>query len=123
MRLRSNLILLVIATAVPLVLLAVLASYLLVSHEQANFAAAVRDRNRVFMSAVDAELKGHVASLQAITSLRSLVQGDLKPSTEALWPVQRTQAYWLDVFLSAPDGQQLVNSLVPYGNPLPVPVD
>ena len=84
MRLRSNLILLVIATAVPLVVLAVLASFLLVSHEQANFAAAVKDRNRVFMSAVDLELKGHVTSLQAITSLRSLVQGDLRAAHEDL---------------------------------------
>jgi len=123
MRLRSNLVLLVIATAVPLVLLAVLASYLLVSHEQENFAAAVRDRNRVFMSAVDAELKGHVASLQAITSLRSLVQGDLKALHEDLVAVQGTQAYWLDVFLSTPDGQPVVNSLVPYGSPLPASVD
>ena len=123
MRLRSNLILLVIATAVPLVVLAVLASYLLVSHEQANFAAAVRDRNRVFMSAVDAELKGHVTSLQAITSLRSLVHGDLRAAHEDLIAVQHTQPYWLDVFLSTPDGRQLINSLVPYGDPLPAPVD
>jgi hypothetical protein len=123
MRLRSNLVLLVIATAVPLVLLAVLASYLLVSHEQANFAAAVRDRNRVFMSAVDAELKGHVASLQAITSLRSLAQGDLRAAHDDLVAVQRTQAYWLDVFLSAPDGQKLVDSLVPHGSALPEAVD
>ena len=123
MRLRSNLVLLVIATAVPLVVLAVLASYLLVSYEQANYVVAVKDRNRAFMSAVDAELKGHVTSLQALTALRSIVQGDLKAVHEDLVAVQRTQPWWLDVFLSTPDGRQLVNSLVPYGDPLPLPVD
>ena len=123
MRLRNNLILLVIATALPLVTLAALTSYLLVSHEQANFARAVMDRNRAFMSAVDAELKGHVTSLQALTSLRSILHGDLKAAYEDLVAVQRTQPWWLDVFLSTPDGQQLVNSLVPYGSALPAPID
>ena len=123
MRLRNNLILLVVATALPLVMLATLASYLLVSHEQANFAGAVKDRNRAFMSAVDAELKGHVTSLQALTSLRSIVRDDLKAAYEDLVAVQRTQPWWLDVFLSTPDGRQLVNSLVPYGSPLPAPID
>jgi signal transduction histidine kinase/CheY-like chemotaxis protein len=123
MRLRSNLILLVIATALPLVVLAVLASYLLVSHEQANFARAVMDRNRAFMSAVDVEIKGHVTSLQAIASRRSIVQGDMKAAHEDLIAVQRTQPWWLNVFLSSPDGRQLVNSLVPHGSPLPAPID
>src|SRR5262245_12028065 len=123
MRLRSNLILLVIATALPLVVLAVLASYLLVSHEQANFAGAVKDRNRAFMSAVDAELQGHVTTLLALASMRSIVQGDLEAVHDDLVAAQRTQVWWLDVFLSAPDGRQLVNSLVPYADPLPAPVD
>ena len=123
MRLRNNLILLVIATALPLVALAVLASYLLVSHEQANFAGAVKDRNRAFMSAVDRELDGHVTTLRMLTSLRSIVQGDLKAVYEDLVAAQRTQSWWLDVFLSSPDGRQLVNSLVPYGEALPAPVD
>ena len=48
MRLR-NLILLVIATVLPLAVLVVLASYLLLSHEQANFVNAVKDRNRAFV--------------------------------------------------------------------------
>jgi hypothetical protein len=123
MRLRNNLILLVIATALPLVMLAVLASYLLVSHEQANFIGAVKDRNRAFMSAADAEIKGHVTTLQALTSLRSIVHGDLEAAYEDLVAVQRTQPWWLDVFLSTPDGRQLVNSLVPYGGPMPASVD
>jgi signal transduction histidine kinase/ActR/RegA family two-component response regulator len=123
MRLRSNLVLLVIATALPLVVLAVLASYLLLTHEQANFVTAVKDRNRAFMSAVDAEIKGHVTSLQALTSLRSIVQGDLKAVHEDLIAAQRTQPGWLDVFLNAPDGRQLVNSLVPFGGPMPSAVD
>ena len=108
MRLRNNLVVLVIATALPLVLLAVLASYLLVSHEQANFTRAVKDRNRAFMTAVDAEIQGHVATLQALTSLRSIVRGDLKAVHADLVAAQLTQASWLDVFLSAPDGRQVV---------------
>jgi signal transduction histidine kinase/CheY-like chemotaxis protein len=75
------------------------------------------------MSAVDLELKGHVTSLQAIAPLRSLVHGDLRAAHEDLVAVQRTQRDWLDVFLSTPEGRQLINSLVPYGDPLPAPVD
>ncbi|HEX4926812.1 MAG TPA: hypothetical protein VFV74_02300, partial [Burkholderiales bacterium] len=66
MRLRTGLLLLVLATAVPVVAFALLASALVVKHQQDNYVTAVKDRNRAFMSAVDAELKAAIVALRAL---------------------------------------------------------
>ena len=119
MRLRSSLLVLVAATVIPLVAFGVLASWLLVQHLQENFVSAVKDRNRAFMSAVDAELKGSIVTLQALAGARSLASGDLEAFYNDAAAVLRTQPGWLNLILHSPDGQQLVNAYVPWGTPLP----
>jgi signal transduction histidine kinase/ActR/RegA family two-component response regulator len=119
MRLRSHLFLLVLATAVPLLAFALLASGLLVQHENENFVAAVKNRNRAFMSAVDAELKGSIVTLQALASSRRLAQGDLKGFHDDARAVLTTQPNWLNVILLSADGRQLVNAATFPGEPLP----
>jgi len=119
MRLRSSLISLVAATALPLVGFAVLVSALLIRHDQDNFVRAVQDRNRAFMSAVDAELKGHVRTLEALASLPSLARGDLRELHTTLVLALAAQPDWITVILHDPDGSSLLNAHFPYGQPLP----
>ena len=119
MRLRSRLVLLVIATAIPLAGLAVLASVLLVTHEQENFIRAVKDRNRAFMSAVDAELKGHVNALTTLAALPIFDQQDLRSVRSDLVAVKASQPKWITLILHDPEGRQLLNTLQPAGASLP----
>jgi signal transduction histidine kinase/ActR/RegA family two-component response regulator len=118
MRLRSGLFLLVLATAIPLAGFSLLLSGLLLKHQYENFIAVVKDRNRAFMTAVEAEVNGHISSLQAVASSRALAAGDLHRFHEEAVGVLASQSGWLNLILLAPDGQHLVNALVPWGTPL-----
>src|SRR3954467_14483206 len=100
MRLRSALILLVVATVVPLVALAVLLSTLLVRQQNENFLAAIKDRNRAFLSAVDTELKGTIEKLHALAASRNLAKGDMAAFHEDAIAVHATQPGWLNILLS-----------------------
>src|SRR5581483_9111332 len=111
MRLRSSLVTLVVATVVPLVLFAVLVTVFLVRYERDNFVAAMTDRNRAFVSAVDAELRGHVTTLQAFSAARSLAAGDLRAFNADAAAVLKTQSDWLNVVMTTPEGRQVVNAL------------
>jgi sensor domain CHASE-containing protein len=72
MTLRSNLFLLVIGTVLPVTALALVLGYLLVQQEKETFRKGALDRNRAFMTAVDAEIRGHLTTLQALAAARSM---------------------------------------------------
>jgi hypothetical protein len=118
MRLRTALVLLVIATAVPLVAFAVVASAMLVKHQREAYVTAVKDRNRAFMSAVDAELKGTIVALQAMSASGALKEGNLARFYATSQDVLATQPNWLNIALMTPDGQQVLNALAPWGTEL-----
>src|SRR4051812_11467805 len=118
MRLRSSLILLVIATVVPLVALAVILSALLVSQQNENFLAAVKDRNRAFMSAVDSELKGTIDKLYALAASRNLAKNDFAAFYQDAVAVHATQPYWLTVSLRTAEGRPIMNAGVAWGTPI-----
>ncbi|MDB5922615.1 MAG: hypothetical protein JWN13_1551 [Betaproteobacteria bacterium] len=123
MRLRSNLFLLVIGTVVPLTALALVLGYLLVEQERATFRRAALDRNRAFMTAVDAEMRGHVMTLHALAAVRSLQTDDLRTFRDDAQRVMATQADWQNVILASPTGQQIVNARQPFGAALRVNSD
>jgi signal transduction histidine kinase len=114
-RLRSSLVSLVIATVVPLVLFAVLVTVFLVRYERDNFIQAMKDRNRAFLSAVDAELKGQITSLSALSAARSLEGDDLRRFHDDAVAVLKTQPDWLNVILTTPEGRQRMNAAAPPG--------
>jgi hypothetical protein len=118
MRLRTALVLLVLATAIPLVAFALVASAMLVKHQQEAYVTAVKDRNRAFMSAVDAELKGTIAALQALGASGALKEGNLARFHATTQDVLATQPGWLNLILLTPNGQQVLNALAPWGTEL-----
>jgi len=119
MRLRTSLVSLVLATAIPIAVFGMVTAVLTVEYEHESFARVVKDRNRAFMSAVDTELSGHIKTLAAMTSLESLLAGDLRRFHRDAASILATQRDWENVVLSGPDGRQLVNVAVPFGEPLP----
>ncbi|MGZ5151955.1 MAG: hybrid sensor histidine kinase/response regulator [Burkholderiales bacterium] len=123
MTLRSNLFMLVIGTVVPLTALALVLGYLLVEQERDTFRKGALDRNRAFMTAVDAELRGHLMTLQALAAAKSLQTDDLRAFHDDAQRAKATQADWQNVILALPSGQQIVNASQPFGTTLRVNSD
>jgi len=110
---------LVIATALLLFAFASVVSILLIQHDREELVRAVQDRNRAFMSAVDAELAGHIARVQQLVALRSVESDDVSEIQRDLHAMLPTQRDWLTLILLTPDGQQVVNAVAPNGVQLP----
>ena len=119
MRLRTILLLLVLATGVPIAAFGLISALIFVDREQTSYEAAIRDRNRAFMSAVDAELNGHVQTLRALAGSRALARDDIEDFYQAARNVLATQPAWTNVNLLTSDGRQLMNLAAPWGTPLP----
>ena len=118
MRLRTSLFLLLLATAIPLTVFSVLLSSTLLRQQYESFVSAIKDRNRAFMIAVDAQIDGYIATVEAVAGAPSLAEGNLERFHAQAKAVLATQPDWLNLILLAPDGRHLVNAIVPWGAPL-----
>jgi signal transduction histidine kinase len=107
----------------PVVVLAVAAAALLVRHERDTMEEEAIGRTRSAMSAVDAELRGHLAALQALAASRELESGDLRAFYEETRRVLAGQSSWLNVALASTDGRQLFDAVLPFGGTRPVTGD
>ena len=108
MRLRTNLLYLVVGTIVPLIALATVLGFLLVDRERDAVRQGAINRNRAFMTAVDAALKGHISTLQALATVSSLERDDLETFRDDAVRVLDAQTDWQNVILTRLDGQQLM---------------
>ena len=100
MRLRSTLFLLVGAAVLPLVAVTAVLGTLLVEQIQDTYRDGALHRNRAFMSAVDAELRGYLATLQAAATSKAWREGDLPTFRDELRVIRASQNGWRDLFLS-----------------------
>src|SRR3954466_14902195 len=100
MRLRSNLLLLVGGTVVPLLALALVLGYVLVEHEKETMQRGAMARTRAFMTAVDTELRGHMLSLQGLATSRSLQRGDVRAFSQEMARFLDSQGDWQLIILS-----------------------
>ena len=119
MRLRTLLLLLVLATGLPVAAFAILSAYLVVNQEESAYVNAVRDRNRAFISAVDAELNGHIRALRTLGAARSLADDRLDDFYNQALKVLATQPSWTNINLHDAHGRQLVNLAAPPDTTLP----
>src|SRR4051812_4864457 len=110
MRLRSNLLLLVAGTVLPLLALALVLGYILMEHEKGTTQRGAIARTRAFMTAVDTELRGHILSLQGFATSGSLQRGDLRAFSEEMRRFLASQPDWQLIILSSPRGEQLANT-------------
>ena len=119
MRLRTLLLLLVLATGLPIAAFAILSAYLVVNQEESAYVTAVRDRNRAFISAVDAELNGHIRALRSLSAARSLADDRLEDFYNQCLKVLGTQPSWTNINLHDAQGRQIINLAAPWGTSLP----
>ena len=119
MKLRSHLLLLIVATLLPMIVFAAAASLIFAKRERATFERGARERTLALLTAIDIELRSSVTTLQALATSRNLDTGDLRAFHEEASRVHSSRPDWLTVNLAPPSGQQVVNVLRPFGTALP----
>jgi len=118
MRLRSHLLLLSIATAAPVVALAVVIAFVVVKQERDSLRDAAGERVVAVMSAIDAELRGSLATLRALAASRQLESGNLKAFHAEALRILGTHPDWLTYNLARGDGMRLADATNPPGREL-----
>ena len=118
MRLHPQLSMLVAAAVAPVLVLAVAVGVLLVRHERSTMQSEALGRTRSAMSAVDADIRGHFASLQALSVSKSLELGNIPAFYDEAQRVLRGQPDWLAVRLALATETPLFDTSVRLGSEL-----
>jgi PAS domain S-box-containing protein len=117
-KLRSHLLLLGAATLLPMIALAVLAATLFIQREREVFQRGATDRIRALVTALDAELNGHIEALYAVSSSIHLETDNLRDFHDDALRALKSQPDWFTVHVALPSGRQVVNAVLPFGSPL-----
>jgi PAS domain S-box-containing protein len=120
MKLRSHLILLVVAAVLPVVIFACVMTYLSYQQQRENLANGMIERARAISAALDREFLVSIQSLKVLAASTHLDKGQLSEfygdMKEALAAYSRA---WQNITLTDSSGQQLINLRRPFGSPLP----
>jgi PAS domain S-box-containing protein len=117
--LSSRLAMLVLACAIPAVLAAILLIAYNFQREKAHALEQAQELAQSAVNAVDREFASTQSALYALGTSDLLAHGDLGGfQQQASRVLQNLRVH--SIVLTAPSGQQLVNTTVPFGDPLPV---
>jgi PAS domain S-box-containing protein len=119
MKLRTSLLVLAAGTLLPMVVLAVVASVLLLRNEQESVQQNAANVVRGILTAVDAKLAASIGTLETLAASRALDGGDLGVIYEDLARALPSQPEWITLVLIATSGQQVINLLRPLDAELP----
>jgi signal transduction histidine kinase/ActR/RegA family two-component response regulator len=114
-KLRFHLLVLTLVALVPMVAFAVIASLYLVQNEQETFRRGATQRTLALVTAVDAELKSSMRTLEALATDEALVAGDLRTFHRRAAQVLRSQPDWVTITVALPSGRQLLDAARPFG--------
>jgi PAS domain S-box-containing protein len=121
--LKWHLVLLVVGALLPLVVFAAVVVYRLSESERtANDRRLLRSAQDL-SHALDREFQSTIRTLSALAESEKLDRGDLAAFHSDAKRVVSTQPAWLTLILLKPDGQQLVNTNVDWGTPLPAAIE
>src|SRR5712692_7592494 len=123
LRIRSHLILLVLATTVPLILFASMVIVLLAQQQRASVEREMRETAHTLALALDRELHASITALEALASSDYLDHGDLKRFYEQAQRVLKGRPTWNTMVLGEPSGPQLLNLFSAFGAKLPPRAD
>ncbi len=119
MKLRSHLVLLVVAALVPLLIFAGVMIVLYDRQHRAAVESQTIDTTRALSLAVDREVTAWVSALEALGSSKHLDSGNLSAFREEAARVLKTRKDWDNTLLTDSKGYQLLNLRAPSGSPLP----
>ena len=115
MKIRSHLYLLAVGAIAPLLAASVIAGIFLVVQERATFEREALGRARSAMSAVDAELRGAITTMQALAASKNLASGDIRAFHEEARRVLATQQpHWRNIGLASTTRVQLMDANRPF---------
>ena len=119
MKLRTSLFWLTIGAMTPLLAVLLVGGAVLIEHEREAVAREAVGRARSAMSAVDAQLRGSLTTLQALASSKYLAAGNLREFHEETKRVLASQPGWLNVGLTTVDRRAAGRADAPRGGPGP----
>jgi signal transduction histidine kinase len=114
---RAYLAVMALAVLVPIVLFAAIALSMLLQAERETALRGLQETARATALGVDRELSVAEARARVLATSGSLARGDMQAFHQRASMVDRGSASWTVLFDES--GQQLVNTRVPYGTPLP----
>lgn len=83
--------------------------------EREVFERGATERTRALITAVDAQLKSSISTLEALATSRHLDRGDLRSFYDDSVRVLKSQPGWRTIIVSLPSGESLLNLLRPLG--------
>ena len=117
--LRAYLVSLTLATLLPVAIFAAIVGYFLVEEQRETFRRGAEERTLALLTAVDAELRGSIDAVEALSQVMSLAEDDLAYFRGTAKRVLAGQPHWTNINLARPDRQRLVDLLAPEGAALP----
>ena len=123
MRLRTYLLIFALAVLLPMIAFAVVAVIAFDRQQRAAVEYGGVETARALMSAVDRELGGSLATVQALGAARSLERGDLAAFDDDAHRTLASQRYWRAIILLTPSGDMRVNTSYRLGETMPPIVD
>jgi signal transduction histidine kinase len=123
MRIRTYLLIFALVILLPAIAFAVVAVIAFDRQQRVVVERGGVETARALMNAVDRELAGTVATLEALATARSLERDDLASFADDARRVLGSQQHWRAILLITPSGQPVMNTSVSLGAPLPPLVD
>lgn len=102
-----------------MIVFALVAAAFFVQNERATFRRGASDRTLALLTAVDAELRSSIGTLQALATSPSLETDDLRAFHGEVTRILKSQHAWFTINLADSSGQQRVNAVRPFGSRLP----
>ncbi|MBI4205280.1 MAG: response regulator [Betaproteobacteria bacterium] len=119
MTLRSYLVVLTLATLLPVAIFAAVMGVFFVESERETFRRGAEERTRAVLTAIDTELNSSIGAAHALAAAPSLLEPKLHNFRQVAANILGAQPNWINITLARPDGQQIMNMRVPDGEPLP----
>ena len=119
MKLRSHLIILVVAALLPVLIFAGVMIVLYDRQQRAAVESQMIDTARALSLAVDREVAAWTSTLEALGSSGHLDSGNLSVFREEALRVLKTRKDWNNILLTDSESRQLLNLFLPLGSPLP----
>ncbi|MDB5757234.1 MAG: hybrid sensor histidine kinase/response regulator, partial [Burkholderia sp.] len=117
MKARAYLALMALAVLVPIILFSAIALSMLMQAERTTALRSLQETARATTLAVDRELSIAEARMKVMASSTSLIEGNFKAFHDRAVLANAGSKSWTVLFDE--DGQQLLNTRVPYGTKLP----
>jgi signal transduction histidine kinase len=123
MKLRSQMTVLALSAMAPLLLVALCAGLLLLQQQRQALERDTVGRVRAAMTAMDAELRGSMSTVQALAASQHLLEGDLQAFHAETQRVLDSQPGWINIALVAPDKTRQLDAMHPFAQPSRGPID